>query len=292
MEEILILSGKGGTGKTTYTAAFSFFLNRNDIIVDCDVDAADMHIILEPEIEEEYDFFSGKECEVIEEKCSGCGICVDNCNYNAIEIINDKAKIDHIECEHCLLCYRICPENAIEVKDALQGKYFISKSRTENKLIHAKLNPGADNSGKLVSTIRTLAKKIAKELNAKTILIDGPPGVGCPVIASVSGVKKVVFITEPTKSGIHDLERVYELAKHFGVKSHVIINKSTINEEITKKIEDFCIKNNIHLLGKIPYDKKFYNALIQKKSIVEIDENYKKIFLKMWEGLYDLKVEG
>ena len=290
MEEILILSGKGGTGKTTYTAAFSFFLNKNGIIIDCDVDAADMHIILEPEIEEEYDFFSGKECEVIEEKCSGCKICAENCNYNAIEIINGTAKINHIECEHCLLCYRICPENAIEVKDALQGKYFVSKARTANKLIHAKLNPGADNSGKLVSTIRTLAKKTAKELNSETILIDGPPGVGCPVIASVSGVKKVVFITEPTKSGIHDLERVYELAKHFGVKSFAIINKSSINEKISKKIEDFCIKNNIYLLGKIPYDKKFYNALIQKKSIVEIDENYKKIFLKMWEGL--LKFEG
>ncbi len=285
MEEILILSGKGGTGKTTYTAAFSFFLNKNDIIVDCDVDAADMHIILEPIIEEEFDFYSGKDCEVIENKCTGCGICEENCNYNAIKVVNGKAKITHLDCEHCLLCYRICPENAIKVKDALQGKYFISKARTENKLIHAKLNPGADNSGKLVSTIRTLAKKIAKKLNSEHILIDGPPGVGCPVIASISGVKKVIFITEPTKSGIHDLMRVYELAKHFAVKSYVIINKATINKNLTEKIEKFCKENNIILLGKVPYDKKFYKALIEKKSIVEIDENYKKIFLKMWEGL-------
>jgi len=283
MEEILILSGKGGTGKTTYTAAFSFFLNKNDIIVDCDVDAADMHIILEPVVEKDYDFYSGKECEVIEDKCTGCGLCEENCNYNAIKVVNGKAKIDHIECEHCLLCYRLCPENAIEVKDALQGKYFISKARTGNKLIHAKLNPGADNSGKLVSTIRTIAKKEAKEKDAKIILIDGPPGVGCPVIASISGVKKVIFITEPTKSGIHDLMRVYELAKHFAVKSYVIVNKATINENNTEKIEKFCKENNITLLDKIPYDKKFYNALIEKKSIVEIDENYKKIFGEIWD---------
>ena len=285
MEEILILSGKGGTGKTTYTAAFSFFLNKNDIIVDCDVDAADMHIILEPEIKEEFDFYSGKECEVDENKCNGCGVCAENCNYNAIEIIDGKAKINHIECEHCLLCYRLCPENAINSKDALQGKYFISNSRIGSTFIHARLNPGADNSGKLVSTIKTIAKKKARELNSNIILIDGPPGVGCPIIASISGVNKVIFITEPTKSGIHDLERVYELAKHFAVKSYAIINKSSINEKNANKIEEFCKNNDIVLLGKIPYDKNFYNALIQKKSIVEIDKNYRKIFLEMWEEI-------
>ena len=285
MDEILILSGKGGTGKTTITSAFSFYLDKNDIIVDCDVDAADMHIILEPAIEEEFDFYSGKECEVIEEKCTGCGICKENCNYKAIEIINNKAKINHIECEHCLLCYRLCPENAIKTEEALQGKYFISTARTGNKLIHAKLIPGADNSGKLVSTIRTLAKKKAKELNSKIILIDGPPGVGCPVIASISGVKKVVFVTEPTKSGIHDLKRVYELAKHFAVKPFVVINKATINEKNTERIENYCKENNIDILAKIPYDKKFYNALVEKKSIVEIDKEYKEIFKEIFKKI-------
>ena len=283
MNEILILSGKGGTGKTTFASAFTFFLNKKDIVVDCDVDAADMHIILQPEIKEKFDFFSGKDCFILNDKCTGCGICSENCNYNAIKITDGKANINHLDCEHCLLCYRLCPENAINVKDALQGVYFISASRTGNTLIHAKLKPGADNSGKLVSTIRTLAKKIAKEKKSETILIDGPPGVGCPVIASISGVKIVIFITEPTKSGLHDLERVYELAKHFAVKPFVIINKSTINREISEKIKNFCQKQNITILGEIPYNKKFYNALIQKKSIIEIDENFSKMFEKMWK---------
>ena len=283
MNEILILSGKGGTGKTTFTANFSLFLNKKDIVLDCDVDAADLHIILEPEILQEFEFYSGKECFVDEEKCSGCGICEKNCNYDAIKLINSKAKINQIDCEHCLLCFRLCPENAIYVKDALQGKYFLSKSRFGQKFIHAKLNPGADNSGKLVATIRTFAKKIGKQNMSEFILIDGPPGVGCPVIASISGVKGVVFITEPTESGLHDLERVYELARYFGVKSFVIINKSTLNESISDRIEKFCNEKHIFLLGKIPYSEKFYYALNQKKAIIEIDKEFYKKFNNYWE---------
>ncbi len=285
MNEILIVSGKGGTGKTTFTAAFSFFLEKNDIILDCDVDAADMHILLEPNVIEEFDFYSGKYCKVIKDKCIGCGICEENCYYNAIKIIEGKAHIDHYDCEHCLLCYRICSENAIKIEDALQGKYFVSKARTGNIFVHARLIPGADNSGKLVSTIRTLAKKYGQNNKSKFILIDGPPGIGCPVIASISGVKAVVFIAEPSKSGLHDLMRVVELTKYFNVKLFAIINKFNINDKITDAIKEFCIEKDITLLGKVPYSKKFYRALTEKKSIVEIDKDFNKLFRNFWEKI-------
>ena len=286
MKEILVLSGKGGTGKTTYTIGFSFFLGNKDIVVDCDVDAPDMHIILEPEIIEKFKFFSGKKCIIIKDKCTGCGMCADNCHYNAIKI-NNVAEINDLDCEHCLLCYRICPEKAIKVEDALQGEYFISKTRTKKTFVHAKLIPGADNSGRLVSVIRTLAKRKGKELNSDFILIDGPPGIGCPVIASISGVNAVIFITEPTKSGLHDLSRVYELAKYFGVKSFVIVNKYTLNKKISDVIMEYCEKNNIVFLGKVPYTEKFYNAITQRKSIIEIDDNYRELFENFWKRILE-----
>ncbi len=283
MKEILVISGKGGAGKTSVAAALSFFLQKNDVIVDCDVDAADMHILFEPDYKERFDFFSGKECEVIKDKCSGCGICEENCHYSAIKVIDGKASIDNLECEHCLLCHNLCPENAIKVKEMHCGEYFISNTRTDKILVHAKLFSGADNSGKLVSTVRNEAKKVAQQQNSDFILIDGPPGIGCPVIASVTGVKYAVLVTEPTVSGFSDLTRVVDVINHFNVKSGCIINKATINEDLKLKIEKFCKENNISILGELPYNKKFYEALTEKKSIVEIDNELNKNFKEIWK---------
>ncbi len=285
MKEILVISGKGGAGKTSVATALSFFINRNDIIVDCDVDAADMHILLHPDYSQKFDFFSGKECEVISDKCSGCGICEENCHYSAIKVINNIASIDQLECEHCLLCYNVCPENAIKVSDMHCGEYFISNTRTGKTLVHARLFSGADNSGKLVSTVRTEAKKVAQSKKSDFILIDGPPGIGCPVIASITGINYAVLVTEPTLSGLSDLKRVVEIVNHFKVKSGCIINKATINIEIKKEIEKFCSESNIPILGEISYNKNFYSALTEKKSIVEIDEGFKKIFKNIWEKI-------
>jgi MinD superfamily P-loop ATPase len=285
MKEILVISGKGGAGKTTVTAAFSFFLNQNDVIVDCDVDAADMHILFEPDYNEKFDFFSGKDCFVDEAKCTGCGICEENCHYNAIKVISGKAQIDALECEHCLLCYNLCPENSIEVKEMHCGKYFISNTRTGKRLVHANLFSGADNSGKLVSTVRNEAKKVAQKQNSEFILIDGPPGIGCPVIASITGVKYTILVTEPTMSGFSDLKRVVEITKHFKIKAGCVINKASINREIKSEIEKFCIENNISILGELPYSKKFYVALTEKKSIIEIDEEFKEVFSDIWKKI-------
>ncbi len=283
MKEILVISGKGGAGKTSVAAAISFFLNNKDIIADCDVDAADMHILLAPDYKEKNDFFSGKECKVISQKCSGCGICEENCHYNAIKTVDGKAVIDELECEHCLLCYRLCPENAVEINEMHCGEYFISNTRIGKKLVHAKLFSGADNSGKLVSTVRSEARKLAQKQNSDIILIDGPPGIGCPVIASITGITYAILVTEPSVSGYSDLIRVLEIVKHFNVKSGCIINKSTVNLEIKNKIETFCSENGVSVLGEIPYNKKFYTALTEKKSIVETDEKIKANFQKIWD---------
>ena len=282
MNEIVVISGKGGAGKTSVTAALNFLLNKNDVIVDCDVDAADMHIILQPDMKEKFDFFSGKDCIVNIEKCSGCAICEENCYYGAIKVEDGKAKINYLECEHCLLCYNLCPEGAIDTKDMHCGEYYISNTRTDRKLVHAKLFAGADNSGKLVSTVRSEARKLAQQQNSDIILIDGPPGIGCPVIASITGVKYAILVTEPTLSGFSDFKRVLEIIEHFNVKCGCIINKATINKRLTEEIKDFSKHNNISILGELPYDKKFYVALTEKKSIFEIDEDYKEYFKKIW----------
>jgi len=285
MKEILILSGKGGTGKTSITAALSYFLKENDIIVDADVDAADMHKLLAPDNNEKFEFYSGKECSVIEKKCTLCGICAENCHYNAIMLDEKSAKIDNIECESCLLCYNLCPEEAIIAKDSHCGEYYISNTKINRKLIHAKLKSGADNSGKLVSTVRTVAKQKGNENDSDIILIDGPPGIGCPVIAAMTGVKYVVLVTEPTLSGFSDIKRIIDLINHFKIKAGCIINKATINENVKNEIENFCKENNVEIIGKIPYTKKFYTALVSKKSIVETDVDFRNEFKKMWRKI-------
>lgn len=266
MKELLIISGKGGTGKTSITAAFAA-LADNKVIADCDVDAADMHLLLQPDVKETHQFYVSKVAEIHEDKCIQCGKCIEACRFDAIEDFN----INHIYCEGCGVCYCICPQNAITMEDSLSGHWFISETK-HGPMVHAKLGIAEENSGKLVTEVRKAAQKIAQEQNKSLIIIDGPPGIGCPVISSITGVDMVLIVTEPTVAGKHDLERIIKLANHFDVKAAVCINKYDLDERKTLEIENYCKSIGVDVISKIPFDRKVIDALIKGLSIVEYKE--------------------
>jgi MinD superfamily P-loop ATPase len=286
MKELVIISGKGGTGKTSITSSIAA-LAKNAVFADCDVDAADLHLILEPKVIESDIFMSGHEAEINKEECCSCGLCQQNCRFDAVFKTDDgKFEIDPALCEGCGVCYRFCPEKAISFEEAVCGKWFVSDTRF-GKMVHAKLNIAADNSGKLVSLVREKVKKCANEENADLIIIDGPPGIGCPVIACVTGVDAVLVVTEPTVSGMHDLERVLKLVKHFGIKAFVCVNKWDLNEENTIKIENFANANNAKFVGKVSYNDDITKAQIEKKSVVEYTNDKASLEIKnIWKNLH------
>ena len=265
-KELVIISGKGGTGKTSIVASFAA-LAQNKVMVDCDVDAADLHLILSPEVQKTTEFYSGKNAEIQPEICIKCGRCIDVCRFDAI---SKDFIVDEIKCEGCGTCYFQCPARAIKFEQVKSGEWFESDTRF-GKLIHARLGVAEENSGKLVSEIKNYARLIAKQNNNNLIIVDGSPGIGCPVIASISGASLVVIVTEPTLSGFHDAERVLELTKHFKIPASICINKYDLNLELTKQIEDFCKEKGIELVGKIPYSKIFTQAMIKEQSIVEYE---------------------
>ena len=269
MKELLILSGKGGTGKTTLTAAFSSLVT-NRLLADCDVDAADLHIILRPERTETHDFVSGVKAVVNKDRCTACNTCAELCRYDAV-IMNEYAEVDDFSCEGCGVCAHFCPEKAIDLEPNHCGYWFVSSTR-HGTLIHAELKPGEENSGKLVSLVKQKARERAEKEGAKLILVDGPPGIGCPVISSFSGADLVVIVTEPTESGLHDLQRVIELSKHFKVPAKVVVNKWDLNREIYSQIEHFCQDSRIELAGKIPFDKAVVDSLVAGKTIFEFKD--------------------
>ncbi|MCP4131435.1 MAG: (4Fe-4S)-binding protein [bacterium] len=284
MDEIVIISGKGGTGKTSIAASFAA-LATNKIVVDCDVDAADMHLILNPEIKYEEDFEGGKEAVLDHDTCVKCGTCMDLCRFGAISRIDKKYIVDPLKCEGCNVCAWFCSVNAIEMKSKISGKWFISDTR-HGPLVHAALGIAEDNSGKLVSTIRGKAKEIAEEKGYDHIIIDGSPGIGCPVIASITGAALVLIVTEPTVSGLHDLKRVVELIHHFHIKGMVCINKYDLNSEMADKIENFCTENGIDIAARISYDTDFTKAQIESKSLVEYSAGKTAQSIKsMWEKI-------
>lgn len=285
MKELVIISGKGGTGKTSITAAISG-LAKNNVMVDCDVDAADMHLILHPEVEKTVEFYSGKQAEINRENCKQCGKCIEVCRYEAVR---SDYTIDEIKCEGCGACYFNCPHDAIKFEQVKSGDWFESKTRF-GKLIHAKLGIAEENSGKLVSEIRNHARIVAHKNNKDLIIVDGSPGIGCPVIASISGASLVLIVTEPTMSGIHDAKRVFELTKHFKISACVCINKYDINPELAIQMEDFCKENNIQVLAKVPYSKEFTGAMIKGKTVVEnLPESNVSIEIKsLWSKLDNL----
>lgn len=267
MKEVVILSGKGGTGKTSVTASFAA-LAKNIVVVDCDVDAADLHLVLEPHASESHDFWGGRIAVIDQEKCTACGSCADACRFDAISSEDGRYSVNGLECEGCGVCDLICPADAIKLQDTISGQWFLSETRF-GVMVHARLGAGGENSGKLVTLIRKRAREIAESVGTQLVLTDGPPGIGCPVIASLADANHVLIITEPTVSGIHDLQRVAQLTSHFKVAASIIINKSDINESKAAEIDEYASKHNIEVLGRIPYDPIVTAAQLEAKSIIE-----------------------
>jgi len=273
MRELVILSGKGGTGKTSITAAFAS-LAENMVFCDADVDAADLHLILEPDFKKSSDFIGGNEAVINPDKCTQCGRCLEVCRFDAVRFDADTNtyEVDPIECEGCGVCFDLCPEQAIDFPETICGQWYISDTRF-GPMVHARLGIAQENSGKLVALVRQEARQIAKDQNLDLILTDGPPGIGCPVIASIGQATAILVIAEPTVSGIHDMKRVGELARHFNIPAMVCINKYDLNPDQTKKIEDLARESGIAVVGKISFDQTFTEAMIQAKTIFEYNEN-------------------
>jgi len=283
IKQLAIVSGKGGTGKTTIAAAFAS-LAKNKVMVDCDVDAADLHLLLQPKVLIQEKYFGGRSPHVDLEKCTQCGLCTEVCRFHAI----DNGVVDSVSCEGCGFCFHICPESAIAMEEAFSGDWFISET-SYGPFVHARLGIGEENSGKLVTVVRKQATEIGKERNLNLILIDGPPGIGCPVTASLTGVNLILAVTEPTLSGIHDLERILKLAEHFKIPSMVCINKFDINLENSQKIISYCENNGSKVIGRIPYEPKVVEALVNRKTVMDYPCNQiQEIVQRMWEQLESL----
>jgi MinD superfamily P-loop ATPase len=270
MREILIISGKGGTGKTTLTAAFAH-LAANHVICDLDVDAPDMHLLLRPENEIVEPFVAGHEAVIRADRCERCGTCAAVCRFDAIQG-EDPPGVNPLKCEGCKLCVALCPAEAIDFRSNHCGDWYRSQTRF-GPMVHAQLFPAEENSGRLVALLRQQARAIAEDRGLDLILSDGPPGIGCPVIAALSGTDLAVIVTEPTVSGRHDLERVLDLCRHFNIRAGVVINKSDLNQDQTHRIEAFCQTRQLPLLGKLPHDAVFTQAMIKGLTITEFAPN-------------------
>jgi len=286
MKEIVVISGKGGTGKTSLAASFAVLGGKDVIVADCDVDAADMHLLLEPDFEGSEDFYSGELAYISQNECIRCGKCFDVCRFNGIDVVNGKYTVNELNCEGCGYCARVCPTEAITNKPLKVGKWYTSNIKTGSIMVHAKLGIGADNSGKLVAKVKNEAKEIAEDEFKDYVIVDGSPGVGCPVVSSLSGAKFVVLVTEPSVSGLHDLKRVYELVKKFNIKTGCIINKFDINGSITSEIINFIEKEKIIHISNLPYDEDFTKAMTAGLTIVEYtNKNLKELITDSWNTI-------
>ncbi|MEW6525338.1 MAG: ATP-binding protein [Spirochaetota bacterium] len=284
IKQLAIVSGKGGTGKTSIAASFAK-LAKQRIVVDCDVDASNMPLVLPHTIIEEIPFLGEKKAVISQDRCRGCGDCVIYCRFNAIK---DFYVVEPVLCEGCAVCTMMCPYEAIDMVDNQSGTVVISQS-DDQPFLFAKMGVGQGNSGKLVSELREKAKSIAEEDNYNLIIIDGPPGIGCPVISSITGVSHVLIVTEPTLSGMHDLERIIQLTKHFRINASVCINKSTISSDNIEKIKEICSKFDIAVIGTIPLDMDFVKAQIAGKTIVEYPNSVASQAIKsLWERISQL----
>ena len=264
IREIVIVSGKGGTGKTSLAAAFAA-LAKNGILCDADVDAADLHLLMQPEVKERTDFMGGSKAVINPDLCTGCGTCRTLCRFDAI---SDRYEVDPIRCEGCGVCVDFCPEQAIDFPVQRCGEWYISATRF-GPMVHARLGIAEENSGRLVSLVRKETRQLAEERGLELILTDGPPGIGCPVIAAIGGATALVIVVEPTVSGIHDMERVVDLAAHFRVPGMVIVNKYDLNVEMTETIEKLAVQRNLVVLGRVPFDPVFTRSMVQGQTLFE-----------------------
>lgn len=282
IKELVIISGKGGTGKTSLMAAFSS-LAEHMVLCDADVDAADLHLILDPEVIRRSDFKSGKTAVINNDLCTECGLCREMCRWDAI---GAAYEVNAIDCEGCGVCVHFCPEAAIEFPENTCGEWFVSSTRY-GPMVHARLGIAEENSGKLVALVRQEARKLAADRQHALILTDGPPGVGCPVIASIGGATAVLIVTEPTVSGQHDMERVAQLAAHFKIPAMVCVNKFDLNSGLTREIEKYAAEKNIACLGRIPFDPIFTKAMIKAQTIFEYNtgSEAEKAVANIWQRL-------
>jgi MinD superfamily P-loop ATPase len=287
MKEIVVISGKGGTGKTSVTASLAV-LAGNAVLADCDVDAADLHLVLQPEVRERHLFKSGHEAVIDAERCAGCGMCALLCRFGAVRrSVSGGAGqyvIDPVACEGCGVCVAFCPEKAIRFPERVCGEWMISETRC-GPMVHARLGVAAENSGKLVSTVKREARRTAQESGRELVIVDGPPGIGCPVIASLSGAELVLVVTEPTVSGEHDLERVLKLAAHFEIPAVVCVNKWDVNGAMTQKIEALAAAMGADTAGRIRYDRGVTDAQVRGRAVVEIETPSAQDIRSLWRSL-------
>lgn len=282
MQELVIISGKGGTGKTSLTAAFAA-LAQPVALADCDVDAADLHLMLRPRIRQREEFRSGATAVIDAERCVQCGACRAACRFDAID---EAFVVDPLACEGCRVCLYACPVQAVTMAENVCGEWFVSDT-DYGVMAHAALGVAAENSGKLVATVRQQAKRIAAEEGRDLILIDGSPGIGCPVISSIAGASLVCVVTEPTLSGLHDLRRVIDLTAHFNIPATVCVNKADINPEMTAQIAAYCAERALPVAGTLPYDPLITEAVIRQRPVTELapDAAISRLIQQMWERL-------
>jgi MinD superfamily P-loop ATPase len=274
LKEIVVLSGKGGTGKTTLAGSIASLASNEMqlVIADLDVDASNLELIVQPNTIDNHIFTSGKIAVIENELCTQCGLCLEACRFDAVKTLDGEYLIDESYCEGCLSCYYQCPINAIHTEERVSGEWFHSNT-PYGKLFHARLKPGAENSGKLVTQVRSAAAESCNENQCELMLLDGPPGIGCPVTASIRGADYALIVTEPTQSGLHDLERIFQVAEHFSVPAFLVVNKADLNEQIRSQILDFARWRNLPILGEIPYDEHVIVLQSTARPLTEVDES-------------------
>lgn len=291
MREILVISGKGGTGKTSLTAAFAH-LAENKIICDLDVDAPDLHLLLNPEVKQRGAFMSGALAEIDRESCAACGLCFEMCRFGAISRVDGKYAVQSHHCEGCKVCVAFCPSKAIQWLDRYCGDWSVSETRM-GPMVHAQLFPGQENSGKLVSLLKQKARTLAKERGLDLILSDGAPGIGCPVISSLSQTSLAVIVTEPTPSGLHDFERVLGLCEHFRIPAAVLINKYDLNLDLSEQIACHAEGKSVKVLGRLPHFEGVVEAMLACKAVTEMPESdFSKAVQDAWLGIQKRLDEG